>query len=419
MVTYKKYSLENGLRLIVHQDPRTDVAAVNLMVDVGAKDEAAEMTGLAHLFEHLMFEGSQNVPVYDRELEKAGGENNAFTNNDITNYFVTLPAANLETALWLESDRMMSLNLDPKKLEIQKRVVIEEFKERYLNQPYGDLWALVRALSYKVHPYRWPTIGKDIQHIEKVSRSDVQDFYRRFYTPDNAILTVASPLSPGEVYRLTQKWFGELSPAEESYKRALPKEPGQQQPRFQEVERDAPSSMIVRAFPMADRLSEDYYVHDLISDILANGESSRLKYTLMKKQELFSQIDAYISGDIEPGLLVIAGKINDEVEIQEANNAIDHEINKLMEEHVSEYEIRKVKNKALIRLENEKTGVLEKAMNLSFYELLGQAGLFEKQADFYHRVSREDVLRECKKIFSTKNHNTLFYRAKEKNDKKS
>lgn len=412
MLTFKRYELQNGLKLLVHKDEHTDIAAVNLMYNVGARDENPEMTGLAHLFEHLMFEGSANVPVFDRELEKAGGENNAFTNNDITNYYITLPAVNMETALWLEADRMMALSLTQEKLDIQKSVVIEEFKERYLNQPYGDVWALARSLSYKKHPYQWSTIGKELSHIEKVKRQDALDFYAKFYAPDNAVLAIASPLEEDSVFEMVDKWFGEIPSASEHYVRDLPREPRQTQARFLEVERDVPSSMIVRTFHMADRNSENYYVHDLISDVLANGESSRLKNKLVKQKEIFSQIDAYISGDMDPGLLVIAGKVNEEVDVEDAIKYIDEEIKLFTSGEISEEELQKARNKALLRLEEEKTGMLEKAMNLSFFELLGDAALFDKQADYYRNVTPEKLQEQARKVFHQKNMNTLFYKAK-------
>lgn len=413
MVKYKKYNLDNGLRLLVHRDEQVDIAAVNVMYDVGSKDEDPDNTGLAHLFEHLMFEGSENVPVFDRELEMAGGENNAFTNSDITNYYITLPAVNLETALWLESDRMKALNLTKEKLDIQKSVVTEEFKQNYLNQPYGDLWALALDLSYKVHPYQWPTIGKDTSHIEKVDREKALNFYAKFYAPDNAVLAIASPLEEDKVYKLVKKWFDDIPSAPEHYERSLPREPQQQEPGFESVEREVPSSMIVRTYHMADKLSEKYYVHDLISDILANGESSRLKKELVKNQELFSQIDAYVSGDIDPGLLVIAGKVNEEVDIEKANQGIDNELKKITTREISQEELRKAQNKALLRIEEEKTGVLEKALNLSYYELMGDVELYEKQYGYYKSVTPQQVLQECKSVFANNNRNTLFYKAKQ------
>ncbi|MCF8331011.1 MAG: insulinase family protein [Bacteroidales bacterium] len=412
MLKYENYKLANGLKLLVHQEEKSDIAAVNLMYNVGSRDEHPDMTGLAHLFEHLMFEGSANVLAFDRELEMAGGENNAFTNKDITNYYITLPSVNLETALWLEADRMEVLSLSQEKLDIQKSVVIEEFKERYLNQPYGDLWSIATDLSYKTHPYQWSTIGREIEHIKKVKRNDVLDFYSRFYAPNNVVLAVASPLKPGEVYDMVNKWFGDIPPASLPYKRDLPAEPIQTEPRFKEVIRSVPSSMIVRTYHMADRLSERYYIHDLISDVLADGDSSRLKNQLVKNEELFSQIDAYISGDIEPGLFVIAGKVHDNVNISEANTAIDKELEKISSEKITATELNKAKNKALLRLEEEKSGVLEKAMNLSYFELLGNAALFEQQNEYYKNITAENFFKECQTLFAENKQNILFYRAK-------
>lgn len=413
MLNYKQYILDNGLRLLVHRDPKADIEALNMMYDAGSKDEDPSMTGLAHLFEHLMFEGSENVAGFDRELELAGGENNAFTNSDITNYYVILPAVNLETALWLESDRMNGLNLTRDKLDVQKSVVIEEFKERYLNQPYGDLWALTRSLSYKVHPYRWTTIGRDVSHLEKVTREDALNFYERFYTPGNAILSIVSPLAEEEVYNLVEKWFASLASAETKYVRSLPQEPEQKEPGFMEVERDVPSSMIVKTYHMADRRSSEYYIHDLISDLLANGESSRLKSELVKNKELFSQIDAYISGDIHPGLLIIAGKVNENVKTEDADRAVEDELERLKKYPIQENELQKVKNKALTHLEEEKNGVPEKAMNLAYSELLGDPEIYLSQEEYYRSITLEQMEEEIKNLFTESNKNTLYYKSRE------
>ncbi len=410
MSEYTGYVLPNGLKLLVHQDESIGIAAVNLMYDVGSRDEDPAMTGLAHLFEHMMFEGSANVPVFDRELERAGGENNAFTNNDITNYYITLPAKNLETALWLESDRMQALSLDEKKLEIQKNVVMEEFKERYLDQPYGDLWALARQLSYKVHPYRWPTIGIDLEHIRKVQTKDVKAFYNRFYTPDNALLSIVSPFSAEHVIKLVRKWFLPIAPAKIRFKRRLPVEPPQKQQRTLEVTRKVPASIILRTYPMAGRNDSAYYTHDLISDILGSGESSRLKYALTREQELFSQIDAYITGDIDPGLLVIAGKVNENTHLDQANQAITRELQKITRQMPSPKEVQKAKNKALVRLEEDKNGALEKAMNLAFFQLLGDASRFSRQNELYERITPQMIGQQCRKLFSQNNENILVYK---------
>ncbi|MFO8087931.1 MAG: pitrilysin family protein [Bacteroidales bacterium] len=413
MISFQKHQLQNGLRVLLHQDTSTDIAAVNLMYNVGSRDENKDVTGLAHLFEHLMFEGSEHVPEYDRELEWAGGENNAFTNNDVTNYYQTLPALNLDTALWLEADRMQFLNLTQKKLDIQKSVVIEEFKERYLNQPYGDVMALVRSLSYKVHPYQWSTIGKKIDHISQVDLTIALNFYRRFYAPDNAVLAIASPLEPKAVLDSVDKWFGDIPAAAQHYERNLPQEPPQKEARFMEVTRDVPSSMFVRTYPMAARLHAAYYIHDLISDVLSDGESSRFKTALVKQQEIFSQVDAYISGDIDPGLFVIAGKLNDHVSLEDARIAVDNELDKLVVNGIEEKELQKAKNKALMRLEEEKSGVLEKAMNLAYFEILGDIDLLEKQALYYQNVSPKDFQEACHQLFAPENQNTLFYKAQE------
>ena len=325
MVKFDKFTLKNGLKVIVHNDPSTTIVAINVLYNVGARDENQDKTGFAHLFEHLMFEGSINIPSYDGPLQLAGGENNAYTTNDITNYYITLPKENIETAFWLESDRMLGLDFSEKKLEIQKNVVIEEFNQRYLNQPYGDVFLLLRPLAYKEHPYQWATIGKDISHIKNANLEDVKNFFAHHYAPNNAILTVAGNVTTEEIKLLAEKWFAPIEKRNIS-PRNLPKETKQKEPRTLKVERDVPFDAIYKAFHMSSKLDNEYYVTDLISDILSNGKSSRLYQSLVKEKKLFSEINAYITGDIDEGLFIVSGKLIDGIEMHKAENAIDLEI---------------------------------------------------------------------------------------------
>jgi zinc protease len=295
MITFHKFTLANGLRVIVHQDPSTPIAAFNLVYDVGARDEREEQTGFAHLFEHLMFGGSKNIPDFDKPLQMAGGQSNAFTSNDITNYYNTLPLQNLETAFWLESDRMNELAFTEKSLEVQRSVVIEEFKQRYLNQPYGDLWLLLRPLAYEVHPYKWATIGKEISHIENATMDDVKSFFYKHYGPQNAVLCIAGDVQLDEIKSLTEKYFGTIE-KRPKYERNLPVEPIQTSFRKLEVHRPVPNDQLVLAFKMEGRMHPDYYVADLISDILSRGQSSRLYKKLIIDNPKFIDINAYISG---------------------------------------------------------------------------------------------------------------------------
>src|ERR1700761_8060643 len=328
MVKFNRFTLDNGLRVIVHEDHTTPMAVLNILYDVGARDENPEQTGFAHLFEHLMFGGSINIPQYDEPLQRVGGENNAFTSNDITNYYITLPAANMETAFWLESDRMLSLAFSEKSLEVQRNVVIEEFKQRYLNQPYGDVWLRLRPLAYKTHPYQWATIGKEIKHIEDARIEDVKAFFKKHYNPQNAIMVVGGDITVEQVKQLSEKWFGPI-PAGEKYVRNIPQEPEQHEARRETVTAKVPLNDIYIAFQMPGRLDEGYYEIDLVSDILSRGNSSRLYRTLVKDKQLFSEVHAYNMGSFDKGMFVIEGKPLENVSIETAEAAIWEELEKL------------------------------------------------------------------------------------------
>jgi zinc protease len=411
MINFERFELKNGLKVIVHQDKSTPIVAFNLLYDVGARDESPERTGFAHLFEHLMFGGSINISDYDEVVEKSGGQNNAFTSNDITNYYITLPKENLEHAFRLESDRMLGLAFTPKSLEVQRQVVIEEFKQNYLNQPYGDIHLLLRPLAYQKHPYQWPTIGKEVSHIEEATMEEVKDFFYKHYAPNNAILVVAGDVDLNHVKLLSEKWFGPIS-LRDTPKRDLPKEPRQEAARTLKVERDVPVDVIYKAFHMCARTDIDFFATDLISDILSRGNSSRLYNSLVKDQKLFSDIDAYIGGELDEGLFYFAGKLTPGVSMEDAEAGIDAEIGKLKRFLVDEKELRKVKNKAISAHKFSELNVLNKAINLATSELMGDASLVNKQIDLYEGVTASKIKDVAQDVFRKANSNTLYYHAK-------
>jgi predicted Zn-dependent peptidase len=408
MIQFEKFKLKNNLTVIVHQDKSTPMACLNIIYDVGARDEDENKTGFAHLFEHLMFGGSINIPNYDEPLQLVGGENNAFTTNDITNYYCTVPSENLETAFWLESDRMLSLAFDKKSLEVQRSVVIEEFKQRYLNQPYGDVWLLLRPLIYNVHPYKWATIGKEIKHIEDATMEDVKAFFKEHYNPSNAVLVVAGDVEVEQVKALAEKWFEPID-AGVKPKRNLPVEPPQTEYRSLTVERDVPISSIYRAYHMCARNDEEYHTVDILSDILSRGNSSRLYKNLIKDKQLFSDIHAYVMGDFDKGLFVISGKINDGVTIEQAEAGIDAEIAKMQNELVAADELQKCKNKIESTVTYSEADVLNKATNLAISELLGDANLINLEIENYQKVTAEGIKEQANKILQKTNCSTLFY----------
>jgi len=381
---------------------------MNIVYNVGAKDEDSELTGFAHLFEHLMFGGSVNIPKYDEPLQKVGGENNAFTNNDITNYYLTLPKENIETAFWIESDRMLNLAFSKKSLEVQRSVVIEEYKQRYLNQPYGDLWLLMRPLIYKVHPYQWATIGKNIKHIEDAKMEDVKDFYKRFYNPNNAIMVIAGDVDFEDIKSLSQKWFGSINKSY-SLDRNIPMEPEQKEARFLKVERNVPANTIFKAYHTCDRLSDDYVTTDIISDLLGNGKSSQLHQSLVVNKKLFNSISCFISGDIHPGTIYVAGYLADGVLPEEADTAIVEELDSFKNNIIDDKSLQKVKNKFLAAREFSNLSILDKAMNLAYYELLGDANMVNTEVDKYMKVDAENIQKIAKSIFTVNNSNTLYY----------
>jgi len=410
MISFEKFTLKNGLRVVVHQDKSTPMAAMTVLYDVGARDEDPGKTGFAHLFEHLMFGGSLNIPKYDEPLEKAGGINNAYTTNDITNYYLSLPAQNLETAFWLESDRMNQLAFSEKSLEVQRNVVTEEFRQTHLNQPYGDAWLLLRPLAYKVHPYQWPTIGKEISHIQNAVMDDVRAFYEKYYNPNNAILSVAGKVELDQVKMLAEKWFEPIENFGEN-QRNLPKEPVQTEARFLEVERKAPADMIYKAWKMYDRFHHDYHAADLLSDVLGNGNSSRFYRQLIMEKRLFAELDAYIMGSFDEGLFVISGRPSQGVSLEQADKAIGEVFENLLEEVIELPELEKVKNKVEANLTFSRMNVLNKAISLAFGELMGDAGLINLEIEKYRDVTDYQLQRVAQELLIPEKCSTLYYRA--------
>jgi zinc protease len=410
MVKFSRFILDNGLRVLVHEDSTTPMAVVNILYDVGSRDENPEQTGFAHLFEHLMFGGSVNIPSYDEPLQRVGGENNAFTSNDITNYYITLPSSNLETAFWLESDRMLSLAFSEKSLEVQRNVVIEEFKQRYLNQPYGDVWLRLRPLVYKRHPYRWDTIGKTIQHIEDARIGDVKAFFKKHYNPQNAIMVVGGDVKLEQVKQLAEKWFGPI-PAGEKYHRNLPQEPEQHEERRETVTAKVPLNDVYIAFQMENRFDKAYYVVELMSDILSRGNSSRLYRSLVKEKQIFSEVHAYMTGSIDKGMFVFEGKPLKNISIETAEASIWDELEKLKIETIPGDELTKVKNKTESTMIFSEMSLLDKAMNLAYYELLGDADNLNHETEKYLAVTPEQIKEEANKLFRKDNSSTLIYLA--------
>jgi len=411
MIQVNKHTLDNGLRIVHSQDKTTQMVALNILYDVGAKDEDENHTGFAHLFEHLMFGGSVNIPDYDTHVQNAGGENNAWTNNDITNYYITLPLQNVETAFWLESDRMLSLDFNEKSLEVQRQVVIEEFKQRNLNQPYGDTSHIIRDMAYKVHPYKWPTIGKEISHIENATMEDVRSFFFSHYAPNNAILAVTGNISFEETIAMAEKWFGPIQ-RRDVIKRNLIKEPEQLQERRETVERNVPVDAIYMAFHMSNRKDRDYYAYDMLSDLLSNGRSSRFIQNLVQEKKFFSNIDAYISGSVEEGLFHISGKPVPSISLKDAEKAIWEELEAIKNSELPLNELDKVKNKYESEQIFSNMNYLNVATNLAFFELLGNAEDINNEVEKYRSVDADHIQMVAKKTFTPNNSSTLYYKAK-------
>jgi predicted Zn-dependent peptidase len=413
MINFERFTLNNGLRVIVHEDKSTPMAVVDVIYDVGARDEDIERTGFAHLFEHLMFGGSKHIPVYDEPLQLAGGGNNAFTTNDLTNYYCQLPSENIETAFWLESDRMLSLAFSEKSLAVQRKVVSEEFKEHYINKPYGDVWHELRQLAYSKHPYKWMTIGKELRHIEEATLNDVKNFFRKFYHPANAVLVVAGNVELNKVKEFAEKWFGGL-PAGTKTPHRYDEEPAQEQPHRKTIEADVPLDALYKCWHMCSRTDPKYYATDLITDMLGGGGSSRLFQSLVKEKQLFSNIECYHFGSTDPGLLAIEGKLVKGVKIEDAERAVIEELELLQREGVPENELEKVKNKTESAMAFEDMSLMNRASSLAMYELLGDANLINTELEKYRAVTTDDVLQLSRELFRENNCSTLYYLAKNK-----
>ncbi|HNR19404.1 MAG TPA: pitrilysin family protein [Bacteroidia bacterium] len=410
MIDFKKRILDNGLTVIVHEDKSTPLVALNVLYKVGARDEDENKTGFAHLFEHLMFGGSVNIPSYDEPLQRAGGENNAFTNNDFTNYYLTIPSQNVETGFWLESDRMLSLAFSEKSLEVQRSVVIEEFKQRYLNQPYGDVWLYLRPLAYKKHPYKWATIGKEISHIENATLEDVKNFFHKYYLPNNAILSIAGDIEPEKAFALAEKWFAKI-PSSTLDKNGYVKEGKQTEERFLTLERPVPLNSVYKAYHTVARGNENFHTTEVIADALSGSKSSRLYQALVKEQKIFADLHAYFLGDLDESLIVIEGKVLPEHTIEQANTAIEVELKKITETLMSEHELDKVKNKIESALVFGEMNIGNKALNLAYFEMLGDAAMINTQKKEYEKINPYQVQKIAADIFRKENCSTIFYKA--------
>jgi len=413
MIKFDKFTLDNGLTVLVHEDKSTPFAGINILYNVGAKNEDENKTGFAHLFEHLMFGGSVNIPDYDTPLQKAGGENNAFTTSDFTNYYLNLPKENIETAFWLESDRMLSLDFNKKSLDTQKNVVIEEFRQRYFNQPYGDVWLYLRPLAYKKHPYKWSVIGKCIEHIEEATLQDVKDFFYHHYAPNNAIMAVSGNIDIEQVRSLSEKWFGGIERREIAPYSNI-KEPKQTEEHFLELERDVPMDAIYKVFHMCSKNADEYYATDLLSDVLSNGQSSRLYQRLVKEKKIFQSIDACITGENEEGLFLFSGKVAEEFDIKTAEEELNKEIDLIAKEKISEYELEKVKNKIISNLIFSEVNYMNKALNLCQFEQLGDVNLINTEVERYKIVTTSDIQKAAKQIFRKENCSTIHYKRSNK-----
>lgn len=409
MVPFTRTILDNGLTVLCNTDKSTPFVSVNILYKVGSRNETPEKTGFAHLFEHLMFGGSKHIEDYDHHVQLAGGDSNAYTTNDLTNYYITIPAANIETALWLESDRMAGLNFSQHALDVQKQVVTEEFKQRYLNNPYGDLWLKLRPLAYKAHPYRWATIGVSPEHIERARLEDVKDFFHRFYAPDNAIIGISGNIEEKQALELVKKWFGDIPPSN-APKEEIPQEPVQtEERRLVSENNDVPADAIYKVFHMGGRSSENFYACDIISDILSNGQSARLYINLIKKSRLFSGIDAYVSGDADPGLFIFSGKLSEGADIHQAETAIDEEIDRFIRNGVTEREVQKVINKTEARILYGEINYQSKANNLAFFEFLGDVNLINSEATRYESITIDKIRETAASVFRKENSSTLYY----------
>jgi zinc protease len=406
-IKINKFTLSNGLRVLHVEDKTTSMVAVNTLYDVGAKDEQPNKTGLAHLMEHLMFGGSINVPEFDTVMQNAGGENNAWTSNDETNFYDILPANNIETALYLESDRMKSLSFSPESLNVQRNVVCEEFKQRNLNRPYGDLAELIRGLTFEKHPYQWLTIGRELSQIEKMSLDDVMDFFFSHYAPNNAILSIVGNITLEKTKILTEKWYGDISPRKVPIRHITP-EPQQTKSRLLKVTRDVPNNVIYKAWHVPSIKTSDYYVTDVITDILAYGKSSRMPQNLIEKNHKFNQLDAYVGSLTDEGLIYVKGTMEDGVTFEEADLLIQKELDKLKESPIGEREMQKIRN----CYEADKlypSSIETVASDIAGFEMLRDANDYQTQVERHNAVTPEQVSLMARQLLNENNCSTLYY----------
>ncbi len=408
MIQFQKFTLENGLTVIINEDHTTQLCAVNVLYKVGARDEDISKTGFAHLFEHLMFGGSENIPDFDMELQLAGGTNNAFTTNDLTNYYDILPFTNIETALWLESDRMLKLDFSEKSLEVQRNVVCEEFKEHYINKPYGDVWHILRKLVYEKHPYQWPTIGLELKHVQDATLKDVENFFYKYYRPNNAILTISGGITTEKALELSKKWFDKI-PAGEILEINYPVEPEQTTAKFQHIKKDVPVNVIYKAWKMPGRVEKNYYPVNLLSDVMGNGESSRLQHRLKKEKKLFTDMSCYVTGSIDTGMFIITGKLSDGINYEQAEAGIKEEIIKIQTELIDAKELQRVKNMVEMDIASGYTGVMNKAEGLAIAEMLDGADLVNTEIDRYLSVTEKDILETAIEFLAEEKCSTLYY----------
>ena len=411
MISYEKMVLQNGLTVLMHEDKNTPIASISVLYKVGSRDEHPEKTGFAHLFEHLMFGGSVNIPDYDGVMQRAGGENNAYTNHDYTHFFTTLPAVNIETALWLESDRMLELMLQKEVLDVQKKVVVEEFYETCLNLPYGDVWHELSALNYEKHPYKWPTIGVHPSHIEKANLTDVKKFYNKYYHPGNAILVIAGPISIKRMKELAMKWFNDI-PSGKTIKKNYSLEPPKKEARHKQSQAEVPVDAIYMTFPCPARADKAFYAVDLLSDIFSNGPSSRLIHRLTRENKYFNQIDCYVTGDFDPGLIVFEGRPTEKISLKDAEEIISKEINDLKKQLIESAELQKWKNKAESTLVLSEMGIQSKSMNLGFFEALGNADLMNAESEIYQSLTAEEIQQAAKVWLKDDQKSVLTYKGK-------
>lgn len=411
MISYEKMVLQNGLTVLMHEDKNTPIASISVLYKVGSRDEHPEKTGFAHLFEHLMFGGSVNIPDYDGVMQRAGGENNAYTNHDYTHFFTTLPAINIETALWLESDRMLELMLQKEVLDVQKKVVVEEFYETCLNLPYGDVWHELSALNYEKHPYKWPTIGVHPSHIEKANLTDVKKFYNKYYHPGNAILVIAGPISIKRMKELARKWFNDI-PSGKTIKKNYSSEPPKKEARHKQSQAEVPVDAIYMTFPCPARADKAFYAVDLLSDIFSNGPSSRLIHRLTRENKYFNQIDCYVTGDFDPGLIVFEGRPTEKISLRDAEEIICKEINDLKNQLIESAELQKWKNKAESTLVLSEMGIQSKSMNLGFFEALGNADLMNAESKIYQSLTAEEIQQAAKEWLRDDQKSVLTYKGK-------